>query len=211
MRQLLVCATVLVALWSCHPEPDDYDLLDQMVVSTNYDTTVYIGGNSIGTYKTYALPTDTIGYVSNTDRNDTIRTSPQYDLPRKVLQTVETNMNKLGYTRVGFHENPDIGVNVYAVKDLNLFQQVVYPNYYYSGYYGYGGYYYYPYVQTYAYNTGSLVVEFVDLKNAAANQKYEVIWNAYMGDLFNAVNQLDQSIEAVNQAFVQSPYLKVQE
>jgi hypothetical protein len=180
-----------------------------MVVSTNYDTTVYIGGNSIGTYKYYVLPTDTIGYVSNTDRYDTIRTSPKFDLPRKVLQTVETNMNNLGYIRVASNENPDIGVNVYAVKDLNLFQQVIYPNYYYSGYYGYGGYYYYPYVQTYAYNTGSLVVEFVDLKNAAANKKYSVIWNAYMGDLFNAVNQLDQSVEAVNQAFKQSPYLQV--
>jgi hypothetical protein len=88
-----------------------------------------------------------------------------------------------------------------------LFQQVIYPNYYYNGYYGYGGYYYYPYVQTYAYNTGSLVIEWVDLKNAAANNKYKVIWNAYMGDLFNAVDQLGQSLDAVNQAFEQSPYL----
>lgn len=204
MRHLLGSVLIVMALWSCHPEPEQYDLLDQMVVTTNYDTTA-----NFSSYLTYSLPTDTIGFVSNTDPNDSIRTSPQYELPRKVLQTVEDNMEAFGYNRVGFNESPDIGVNVYAVKDLNLFQQVIYPNYSYSGYYGYGGYYYYPYVQTYAYNTGSLVVEFVDLKNVAANKKYKVIWNAYMGDLFNAVNQLDQSVDAVNQAFKQSSYLNL--
>ena len=188
---------------ACQQEPDAYRLLDQFVVATNYDVTA-----DFSDYTTYTLPTDTIGFVSNTDPFDTIRTSPQFELPRKVLEGIEVNMNNLGYSRVAKDENPDIGVNVYVVKDLNLFQQVIDPNYYYNNYYGYGGYYYYPYVQTYAYNTGSLVIEFVDLKNATPN-KYEVIWNAYMGDLFNAVNQLQQSLDAVDQAFEQSPYLGI--
>ncbi|WP_333820087.1 DUF4136 domain-containing protein [Ohtaekwangia sp.] len=200
-----VASLVIAMAWSCHPEPNAYDLLDQMVVSTNYDTTAVFNS-----YKTYSLPTDTIGYVSDTDPNDTIITSPKYNLPRGVLKAVEANMTKYGYQRVAQGQTADIGVNVYAVKNLNLFQQVIYPNYYYSGYYGYGGYYYYPYVQTYAFNTGSLVVEFVDLKNATANGKYKVIWNAYMGDLFNtARDETEESVDAVNQAFDQSPYLKL--
>ena len=79
--------------------------------------------------------------------------------------------NDRSYTRVDRNENPDLGVNVYVVKDLNLFQQVVYPNYYYPSYYGYGSYYSYPYVNTYAYNTGALVVEIVDLKNVTPDNK----------------------------------------
>ncbi|HEY9044470.1 MAG TPA: DUF4136 domain-containing protein [Ohtaekwangia sp.] len=205
MKYLVASIMIAMACWSCHPEPEAYDLLDQMVVSTNYDTTAVFSS-----YRTYSLPTDTIGYISDTDRNDTIRTSPQYNLPRGVLKAVEANMNKYGYERLPQGQSADIGVNVYAVKNLNLFQQVIYPNYYYSGYYGYGGYNYYPYVQTYAFNTGSLVVEFVDLKNAAANSKYKVIWNAYMGDLFNtARDETEESVDAVNQAFDQSPYLKL--
>jgi len=205
MKYFVASIMIAMACWSCHPEPEAYDLLDQMVVSTNYDTTAVFSS-----YLTYSLPTDTIGYISDTDPNDTIRTSPLYNLPRGVLKAVETNMNKYGYERLPQGQAADIGVNVYAVKNLNLFQQVIYPNYYYSGYYGYGGYYYYPYVQTYAFNTGSLVVEFVDLKNAAANSKYKVIWNAYMGDLFNtARDETEESVDAINQAFDQSPYLKL--
>ena len=104
-------------------------------------------------------------------------------------------------------ENPDLGVNVYIVKDLNVFQQLVNPGYYYPYYYGYGSYYSYPYINTYAYNTGALVVEIVDLKNVTPDGKVKVIWNAYMGDLYSALDYTQQSLEAIDQAFVQSNYL----
>lgn len=201
-KRAIILFLLVPFFWSCQQEPDSYRLLDQFVVATNYDTLA-----AFDSYKTYSLATDTIGFVSDTNPNDTIVTSPQYDLPHDVLQAIKENMDARNYTRVAADQDPDIGVNVYIVKNLNLFQQVVYPNYYYNNYYGYGGYYYYPYVQTYAYNTGSLVIEFVDLKNPGTGNRYKVIWNAYMGDVFNAVNQVQESIDAVNQAFVQSPYL----
>jgi len=202
MKKAVIPFLLLPFFMACQQEPDPYRLLDQFVVTTNYDTLA-----DFSAYATYTLPTDTIGFIDDLDANDTIVTSPEYDLPRKVLKEIETNMNSLNYTRVAVDQDPDIGVNVYVVKNLNLFQQVVYPNYYYNNYYGYGGYYYYPYVETYAYNTGSLVIEFVDLKNPGSGNTYKVIWNSYMGDMFNAVNQLQQSIDGVNQAFAQSPYL----
>ena len=60
-------------------------------------------------------------------------------------------------------------------------------------YYGYGSYYSYPYVNTYAYNTGALVVEIVDLKNVTPDNKVKVIWNAYMGDVYSAIDLIEQS------------------
>src|SRR5690606_27770579 len=104
--------------------------------------------------------------------------------------------------------DPDLGVNVFIVNDLNFFQEVVYPGYYYpySGY-GYYSYYNYPYVNTYASNTGSLVVEIVDLKNRTPDNKVKVIWTAFMGDIISTLDQEKQSAEGVDQAFVQSNYL----
>jgi hypothetical protein len=96
---------------------------------------------------------------------------------------------------------------VYVVNDLNLFQQVVYPNYYYPSYYGYGSYYSYPYINTYAYNTGALVIEIVDLKNVTPDNKVKVIWNAYLGDVYSTIDLTQQSVDAIDQAFIQSNYL----
>ena len=192
-------------LWGCQPEPDAMLLLDQFVVSTNYDNNV-----NFRSYSTYSIATDTIGFVSNQSR-DTILIQKDSDYPRPVLQKVVANLNSIGYTRVGRNENPDMRINVYVVNNYDLYQQVVYPNYYYPSYYGYGygygGYYGYPYVSTYESNTGSLVVEILDLKNVTPDKKVKVIWGAYMGDVYSAVDVIKQSEEGIDQAFIQSPYL----
>jgi hypothetical protein len=127
--------------------------------------------------------------------------------PRKVLERVMQNMNGRSYSRVDRSQNPDLGVNVYVVNDLNVFQQIIDPGYYYPYYYGYGSYYSYPYINTYAYNTGTLIVEIVDLKNVTPDNKVRVIWNAYMGDVYSALDVHEQSLEAIDQAFLQSNYL----
>ncbi|HEY3402513.1 MAG TPA: DUF4136 domain-containing protein [Ohtaekwangia sp.] len=206
-KYISIIGLVALLSWSCEQEPEDIRLLDDLVVSTNYDPQTL--GDGAPDYLTYAIPTDTIGFVTNTDPNDTIRVySTSFPYPRLVIDAVRQNMESDGfeYQRVDVDDDPDIGVNVYVVTNLNLFQQVVYPNYY-SGYYGYGGYYYYPYVQTYAYNTATLIVELIDLKNRSGNQ-VKVIWNAYMGDVINSVDYEQQSVDAIHQAFLQSPYLK---
>lgn len=207
MRKFFVLiGSILPTFWCCQPEADTLRLLDQLVVSTNYDTNVNFAG-----YATYSISTDTIGFVSNKNPNDTIIIQSEDNYPRPVLQKVESNLNSLGYTRVPNNQNPDWRINVYVVNDFNLFQQIVYPSYYYPSYYGYGygygSYYGYPYVNTYATNTGSLVVEILDLKNITPDKKVKVIWNAYMGDVYSTIDLIKQSEDAIDQAFVQSPYL----
>src|SRR6187455_715592 len=168
MQKIFVIISVGAVLWGCQSEPDNLRLFDELVVSTNFDPDAIFSA-----YNTYAIPTDTIGLVSNTDPNDTILVAEAKNnfYPRKVLEKVMANMDDRLYNRVGRNENPDLGVNVYIVKDLNVFQQLVNPGYYYPYYYGYGSYYSYPYVNTYAYNTGALVVEIVDLKNVTPDGK----------------------------------------
>jgi len=193
--------------WACQTEPDSAKLIDKMVVSTNYDPDA-----DFSAYTTYAIPTDTIGFVSN-NSNDTIITSPQSSFPRKVLNVITSSLDGRGYTQVARNENPDLGVNVMVVNDFNVFQEIVYPNYYgypgnyYSGYYGYGSYYSYPYVNTYAYNTGVLIIEIVDLKNRTPDNKVKVVWDAYLGDVYSTIDREAQSTEGIEQAFIQSPYI----
>lgn len=191
----------ILSLTACRPEPDAADLLDEFVVATNYDNTA-----DFTTYSTYAIPTDTIGFISNSS-NDTIITSSSSNFPKPVLKTITDNLNSRGYTRVGRNENPDLGINVMVVNDFNVFQTVIYPGNYYSGYYGYGSYYYYPYVQTTAYNTGVLIIEIVDLKNKTPDNKVKVVWDAYMGDVYNTFDLIPQATDAINQAFTQSPFI----
>lgn len=202
---LLLLAPVF--LWSCQPEPDSAALLDQLVVSTNFDPNA-----DFREYTTFAIPTDTIGFISN-NSNDTIIVASKSSFPRPILAAIRSNIEARGYTCVDRTENPDLGVNVLVVNDLNVFQEVVYPGgygypgSYYSGYYGYGSWYYYPYINTYAYNTGVLVIEVVDLKNKTPDNKVRVVWDAYLGDIYNTLYDVkDQCVEGINQAFVQSPY-----
>jgi len=201
MKRYLFFLAVIPALWSCEPEPDNLRLLDQLVVSTNYDPEA-----AFENYATYTLAKDTIGYVSNTSRDTiwTFTTAQPY--PRSVINAVRHQMDSLGFNYVERDQDPDVGMNIYIIENLNLFQQVYYPNYY-SNYYGYGGYYYYPVVQTYAQNTATLVVEMIDLKNRNANNQVKIVWNAYMGDVVNSVNYEKQSIDGIKTAVRQSPYL----
>jgi hypothetical protein len=196
LYMLLLAATIF---WGCQPEPDAKDLIDQLVVSTNYDPE-----SDFKAYTTYAIPTDTIGFISN-NSDDTLIVGNTYARP--VINAIKAGLNERGYTQVSKGQNPDIGVNVLVVNDFNVFQQVVYPPGYYGGYYGYNSWYYYPYINTYAYNTGVLIIEVVDLKNRTPDNKVRVIWDAYMGDVYSSIDLVKQSVDAIGQAFVQSPYI----
>lgn len=206
MNKLLPFAAVLIFFFGCQPEPDKLKLLDELVVATNYDTEA-----DFSSYTTYAIPTDTIGFFSNAS-NDTIIVQKDIDYPRPVLNKIKANLDALGYTRVDRTQNPDLGISVVVVNDFDVFQQVIYPGYYngggyYSGYYGYNSWYNYPYVNTYTSNSGVLIIEIVDLKNRTPDNKVKVIWDAYLGDVYSTIDLLPQSLKAIDQAFVQSPYL----
>lgn len=204
MKLYYIVVVAAIALAGCRPEPEAAELVDQLVVSTNYDKTA-----DFSAIATYSIPTDTIGFISERSP-DTIIVAPKNTFPRTVLQAVNADLQARGYTRVTRKENPDIGINVLVVNDFNVFQDVVYPNNYggyYGGYYGYNSWYSYPYVQTYAYNTGVLIIEIVDLKRLTPDNKVRVLWSAYMGDVYSTLDLERQAVDAIHQAFTQSPYL----
>src|SRR5689334_9711042 len=133
MKKLLLFLPI-IGLLGCEPPADTMRLLDQLVVSTNYDPDA-----DFSQFTTYSMATDTIGFFSNQSPNDTIivqNSSNNY--ARTVLTKIQQNMQARGFQRVTRKENPDLRVNVYVVNDFNVYQQVNYPGYYYPSYYGYG-------------------------------------------------------------------------
>jgi hypothetical protein len=210
MRKLIGFLILAIALISCQPQPEPAQLYDQLVVSTNAAENV-----NFSNYATYAIATDTIGFLSNDPQDDTIYVSSnQDDYPTTILDQIRSNLNARGFTRIDRKSSPDLGVNVTIVKDFNVFQQVIYPSYnyypgsYYSGYYGYGSAYYYPYVSTSVYRSAVLVIELVDLKNRTPDNKVQIVWNAYLGDLYSVIDRQQETISAIDQAFKQSSFIK---
>jgi hypothetical protein len=193
---------VLLLIIACSDDGDDMRLYDDYVVSTQYDTAA-----DFSSYATYYIAKDTIGYLSNSSRDTIFVYGSNSTYPRSVIEEVRKQMNDAGYSFVEKSQNPDLGVKITVAENLNFYQQVIYPSYYYSGYYGYGGGYNYPYVQTYSNRSATLIIELLDLKNATPS-KVKAIWMSYMGDLY-ATWELDEAAErGIRQAFVQSPYLK---
>jgi hypothetical protein len=152
---------------------------------------------------------DTIGLVSNASKATAI-VSPY---ATTVTMTIKENLDDCGWQRVEPSQSPDLGVNVYIVNDVSVYQSVNYPSYYYGypgySYGGYYGFYNYPYVSTYSSSRAIMVIELADLKKLDPKTKTPtVVWIANMGDVINSPNQEMKMVEAINQAFKQSNYLK---
>lgn len=208
MRALSLTVLNILLLTGCNLEPQLGELVKDMVVQTQYDEeSINVSQNIFTTYATFTIREDTIGFVSTRYSNTNIVDGAGDDFVKPVSRLVRDSVLASGFIRVAPTANPDFAVNVTVLDNFNFFQTITYPGYY-PGYYGYYGYYY-PYVSTYYSSYGTLVIEIVDVKNYVANgNKYKVIWKAYMGDLYATIDLKAKTLEAVTQAFKQSPYIR---
>ncbi len=196
----------LLVFFACRKTPDTQKLSANFAVQTAKDANA-----NFGEYKTYYI-SDTIA-LRTTDPNDTLWTNGD---ARQLVATVKSNMNERGYTLVSRKSQPDIGLAMTAIKDLNI--GVYYPGWWYGGYWGYwGGCYwgycgyppYYGYGAIYSIPTGTLILDMIDVKNAASTGKLNSIWSSVMsGGLGYTNDDVQLGVEAVNQSFEQSPYIQ---
>lgn len=199
----------LIGIISCRKTPDYDQLSSNFVVNTSYDTAI-----NFHNFKTFYI-SDTIAYYSSDPNNtDTIL----YDsVAQQLVGTVLQRMEQYGYTLVGKGSNPDLGLNLGLVKNVSA--GVIYPGWWdgwpgwwYPPYWGWDYPYYYPWSYVYYITTGSVVLDMVDLKDASDDRKLEVLWNATSagGLTSNSNSNLTLAKQALNQAFIQSPYLDQQ-
>jgi hypothetical protein len=205
MKKIILFSSVaFLFITGCRKSPDFDDLSYQFLVSTSLDKQA-----SFGSYQTFAI-SNAVKNLGGTGA-DSILTGPEAD---QLIQTVVANMVAKGYSQVNIIDNPDLGLTISVVKDVNVVVSG-YPGWwdgYYGGcywyYYCYG--YYYPWTTVYTYTTGTIMVNMYDLEHADDNGTLNGIWNiTALGALGSSPStNLALGIEAINQGFEQSPYLK---
>jgi hypothetical protein len=208
MKKILLIPVVILLAVACHKEP----VLD-----------------SDGEYLVYTAPGKEATFTSFTtfDLADSLlvigqSTKPEYSQSNNALaliQAVRTNMEKLGYIYTPDNPNADLGIQMtYVVKTERYVQYYMdpywwldYPGYWSPGFWGNYQGFYYPYPVTYTYSTNALMIDMVNLTiPKTGNEALEVVWSTYIGgpSTGSITTDVDMMKAAIDQAFVQSPYLK---
>ena len=176
---------------------------DSRIYITDHDSSV-----NFSNYKTFSV-SDSVAVIQNGRAAKELNT-----VDSAYISAVKKYMEQDGYTLVSTEQSPDLGLDVNRIISTTT-GVISYGDYwdYYGGYWdpyswGYPGYgYYIPYAYSvYQIKQGAISVDILDLKNAAADKKINVIWTGLIrgSGIFNAT-VADSQIEAL---FGQSPYLK---
>jgi hypothetical protein len=216
---------LIVGVSSCYPV-GDLLVEDLDVAASLYDKTYYTPGTNVNKFeelKTFEL-VDTIVHILGQGEEDII--SRKYD--EFVLEQVRLNMLKLGFIEEADpdHNSADVAITVSAMSSEH---EVYYWYPYWGWYWGYGGYYpysstsknntkstnyyyypWYPYSSYYSYQSGSVLMEMVDVARVDPDvEEIPVIWagiaNGVMAE--TQTNIKARLSKGIDQCFTQSPYL----
>ncbi len=194
---------VTVFISSCSKNPLNHlTTQETQIYITDHDSTA-----NFSSYKTYSI-SDSVAVINNDQSYMDLTASDS-----AYIVAVKKYMQQDGYVLVNKNQNPDIGVDVNRI--YNTTGVISYNDYY--GYYGsfwdpYWGYDGYGFGVPYAYEVyqiteGAMSVDMLDLKNAAANKKINLLWTGLIrGEGIFDANTADANIQAL---FTQSPYLKI--
>lgn len=229
-RNMLINTGFLVGLslvlLSCYRSPDATIYQSDLdVVSTSYNNEI-----DFKSFLTYHI-TDSFFVASNVDDIDEDAVNdPEFRF--RIKSQIKANMDAFGYQFIDDPENVDpddvdLIINV-TVLYINQKGVVYYPIYWSGG--GYGGYYGYPYYwgwgggwnyywtwvpSYYNYDVGSLVVDILDFKNRdtvpitpdSSRINMEIAWSSGMTGIPDSKVNYDRLLPAIDQSFLQSPYL----
>lgn len=200
-------ALAAVAFCSCQKEPSTSDLHGDYLVYTAHDI-----GTDFSAIDTYFLP-DSILLIGGSDRTEYWKD----ESAREIIATVAAAMDNAGYTRTYDKAAANVGIQMSYVEQVTYFVGYnnpywwwYYPYYWTPGYWGDWLGWHYPYGVYYGYTAGSLLTEMLDLEaDQQSGKKLPVIWDSFAGGLLTGDSSLNlqRTLDAVEQAFVQSPYL----
>lgn len=200
-------ALAAVAFCSCQKESSTSDLHGDYLVYTAHDT-----GTDFSAIDTYFLP-DSILLIGGSDRTEYWKD----ESAQEIIATVAAAMDNAGYTRTYDKAAANVGIQMSYVEQVTYFVGYnnpywwwYYPYYWTPGYWGDWLGWHYPYGVYYGYTAGSLLTEMLDLEaDQQSGKKLPVIWDSFAGGLLTGDSSLNlqRTLDAVEQAFVQSPYL----
>ncbi|ESU24739.1 hypothetical protein FEDK69T_02910 [Flavobacterium enshiense DK69] len=178
----------------CYPDgaenTEDFD-----IVYTSYDQ-----GYNFQNAGTYSMP-DEIVILGDSEEPEFI---PDI-YADEIIANIERNLSNLGWTRVTNDANPDVQLLLGSWTTTTI-------SYWGGGYWCYwdpyycGGGWYYPYPVVTSYTTGTLVMDMVVNQTAGGKKG---VWTGALNGLFEGNFDGSRITKGINQAFAQSPYLKI--
>jgi hypothetical protein len=213
MKRILLLGLSGLMLWGCSPKNTEATIDELDLTITNKKE-----GTDFSQYKTYAI-TDSVQIITEDPNKDS---SARQEVDIIILNEIDAQMDKYGYEKIALKDTavrtPDIVLDVARLVLDNSGTAYV-PGYCGGGgYWGWGwgypsyGWCYPGYAVDYNYSTGTVIVNYADLKLLdVEEQVITVLWtmtsNGYIqGDGKN----VDESRVQTNIArgFEQSPYLQ---
>lgn len=208
MKRILIFSSLALLAAACQVEPYSQDNDGEYLVYTSPSKNV-----TFADYQTFDVM-DSVLVIGQKDK-------PYYsqsDNALALIQAFRVNMEKLGYIYTPSNPDTQLGIQLTYVERTERFVQYYddpywwldYPGYWPAGYWGNWTGWYYPYPVTYTYTTNALITDMVDLTSENAEGKLEIVWSCYIGGAasYSIRNDVNRMKESINQAFVQSPYLK---
>lgn len=209
MKKIIFFASLALLAVACQVEPYPQDSDNEYLVYTSPSKDV-----TFTSYQTFDLA-DSLLIIGQSDKP----VYSQSDNALALIQAVRTNMENLGYIYTPDNPDADLGIQMtYIIKTERYVKYyndpywwLDFPGYWPSGYWGNWTGFYYPYPVSYTYTTNALITDMVDLTGEEKEgTALEVVWTSYIGGPAGSSVQgdVDRMKAAINQAYVQSPYLK---
>jgi hypothetical protein len=167
-------------------------------VYTNYQPEFDFSSRS-----TYFLPDKIIKITGNAIDDDNLPEFVDEPYNTQILNIIESNMNELGYTKVTDAQTADLLLFPASWTNTTIYYWYDYWCWYYPWYcggYGWG----YPSVSSYT--TGTLVMTLADQKDEYI-EPY-MAWGGAVNGLLSGAYNIGRIEKGIDQAFIQSPYLK---
>lgn len=197
----MLSALAGVFLLGCYPAGPEY-VEDLDVVYSTYDQEYDFKSQG-----TYSMP-DKIVTDVKIDNGDTTYVYMKDVFAAPILAAIDQNMTKLGWEKIDIDNGPDVLVTPSVMSSTTYYYSYWY-NWWYGGYYGgYWGWYYPPYYTVSSYTTGSVIITMADPNVESVINQSPAVWVSAANGLVTGYNDVDRVVTAINQAFVQSPYLK---
>jgi hypothetical protein len=208
MKKILLIPALALLAVACHKEP---------YIDSDNEYLVYTSPGKDATFASFTTfdLADSLLVIGQSAK-------PEYSQSKNaiaLIQAVRTNMEKAGYVYTPDNPDADLGIQMtYVIKTDRYVQYyndpywwLNYPGYWSPGYWGNYVGFYYPYPVTYTYSTNALMVDMADLTTPkTGTEALKVVWSVYIGGPAGSSVASDVEVmkKAIDQAFVQSPYLK---
>jgi hypothetical protein len=208
MKKILLIPALALLAVACHKEP---------YIDSDNEYLVYTSPGKDATFASFTTfdLADSLLVIGQSAK-------PEYSQSQNALaliKAVRMNMENAGYIYTPDNPDADLGIQMtYVIKTDRYVQYyndpywwLNYPGYWSPGYWGNYVGFYYPYPVTYTYSTNALMVDMADLTTPkTGTEALKVVWSVYIGGPAGSSVASDVEVmkKAIDQAFVQSPYLK---